>query len=235
MAARANGGESRVGQEVPAFLDVSLYAADMAKAAGASQDALPYVPPGKIEQWHSELLKQRKVKTYDISCEVHVQVSKSYASGEGKAKGSLEAPGEIPARAWSIRMHEHPRFATLVPTALELIVPMGAKLPSVRRALEAVYEESAEKMNAWWNQKDTDHLRTRYVGSRFLYNKPRFKLHLASSSQAWTDDTKTIDTFLKESAGNTVKKHKDGMSVQMNLRVSMRMLRPASERRCSIM
>ena len=232
--AKASGSASRRNEpEAPAFLDVSRYAADQAVAAGVAGAELPYVPPGKIEPWHSEILKQRKVKSYDISCDVHVVLSNSYAAAA--AVSAFEAPGAVPPRAWSIRMHEHPRFATLVPIEVKLIVPKDAKLPDIRRALEVVYEEAAEKLNAWWNQKDTDHLRTRYVGSRFLYNKPRFKLTTTSSSQAWTDAYQSIDAFLKGVSGNAVKPSSDGSTARLNLRVSLRMLRPASERRCSIM
>ena len=79
--AKAGGSASRRNEpEAPAFLDVSRYAADQAVAAGVAGAELPYVPPGKIEPWHSEILKQRKVKSYDISCDVHVVLSNSYAA-----------------------------------------------------------------------------------------------------------------------------------------------------------
>ena len=133
-------------------------------------------------------------------------------------------------------MHEHPRFATLVPIELKLIAPLGATLPDVRLGLEAVYKEAAEKLNAWWNQKDTEHVRARYVGSRFLYNEPRFKLMSASSSHVWTEKIKSLDDFLKECSGSTtVKSSSEGSTARLRLRVSMRMLRPASERRCVVM
>ena len=132
-------------------------------------------------------------------------------------------------------MHEHPRFATLVPIEVKLMAPLGP-LTDVRLWLEAVYEGAAEKLNAWWNQRIDRPLRTRYVGSRFLYNRPRFKLMSPSSSYTWTDEAKSIDEFLNEFGGGTAAKSSpEDSRARLKLRASMRMFRPASERRCLVM
>lgn len=219
---------------VPSYLESRKYMQGFAKN-GSKEFEPNYLPSGQEDQSVVSLdLKYRKKKDYEIICEVDVEYAETkFDNPDPGALGALGATDSspFPASCWASKTHDHARFATLLPVSCKLIVLPSAQLVDVQTALERMYEESIEKLNAWWNQKETEHLRARYVGSLFIYNPSKFKVLSPGNNKAWTkEDNKPLGTFLheNESSGGGSKTKK------LMVKVTVRILRPISDKRCTI-
>jgi hypothetical protein len=212
---------------VPSYLESRKYMQGF--ASNGNKDFKPnYLPSGQEDQSVIGLeLKYRKKKDYEITCEVEV----NYAETKFE-DASLELP-PFPARCWACKMHDHVRFAALIPIKMKMIALPSAMQEDVQKAMDRCFEESVEKLNAWWNQKETEHLRTRYVGSLFIYNPSKFKVVSESTNKVWNkEDGKPLGTFLHENGGTTP--GTSDTTKSMCVKYTVRILRPASDRRCSI-
>ena len=203
---------------VPAYLEARKYMSSFAENGNSDMET-DYKPAGLADASVAGLeLKYRKKKDYEIQCEVEVE----YAETKHE-DSTLELPS-FPPRCWSCKSHEHARFATLIPIKIRLVVLPSAVLPDVKAVIDRMFEESVEKLNAWWNQKETEHLRGRYVGSLFIYNPNKFKISSGTTHRAWTDASQPLGTFL----------HENSQSKQLAVKTTVRILRPVSDKRCSI-
>ena len=205
---------------VPSYLESRKYMQGFA-SSGQKEMKPNYLPSGQDDQSVVSLeLKYRKKKDYEITCEVEVEYAETKFEDP-----SLELP-PFPARCWSCKTHEHARFATLLPVKCKLVVLPSAQIADVRAAMERMFEESVEKLNAWWNQKETEHLRARYVGSLFIFSPAKFKVTSPNTNKVWLkDDNKPLGTFL----------HENQQSKTLSVKVTVRILRPHSDRmRCSL-
>lgn len=213
---------------VPSYLESRKYMQGFAKN-GSKEFKPNYLPSGQEDQSVVGLeLKYRKKKDYEIICEVDVEYAET--KFDTPDPGASDVP-PFPASCWASKTHEHARFATLLPVRCRLIVLPSAQLVDVQTALERMYEESIEKLNAWWNQKETEHLRARYVGSLFIYNPSKFKIMSSGNNKAWTkEDNKPLGTFLHENelSGGSSKTKK------LVVRLNVRILRPVSDKKCTI-
>ena len=214
---------------VPAFLESRKYM--QAFHAAGNNDLQPsYLPSGQEDATVVGFeLKYRKKKDYDIIIDAHIHF----------AETQHDVPGDppLPARAWSIKTHDHARFANLIPISMKIVALPSATPYDIRDVIERSIEESVEKLNAWWNQKETEHLRARYVGSLFMYHPGKFKIYSSvNSSKIWYQKSdaekklksgKPLGTFLHEEGGDSETRH-------LSVRTTVRILRPVSDRRCTV-
>ena len=165
---------------VPAFLESRKYMQGFATSGDANM-VPKHLPSGQSDASVIGFeLKYRKKKDYEIMIEAEVEYSETKHEDP-----SINSTTPFPPRCWASKAHDHARFATLVPIKIKLMALPSATSSNIRNAIETLLEESVEKLNAWWNQKETEHLRARYVGSLFIYNPTKFKIMSSATNKAW--------------------------------------------------
>ena len=192
----AGGQKERDAPEntLPAFLESKKYTGFTRNAADGSDQSTGDKP------------RRRRKKDYAVVCEVSVEL-----------RNNLER-----AQSWCVEAQSHPRFANLVPQKVQLVTSSAATLAEIRKALEDLFLEGEEKLNAWWNQKDTDHLRpTQYVGGIWAVNRDRFRLSVGNSKN-WTDSSKKLGDVMTE-------------DMAMTVHASLRLYRDGSDKKCIIL